>query len=467
MATLTRLPPEVLQQILLHVHDGFQRHPLGGYHPPLGRYELKAMNYRANLSSLRSVNWLFHQLVTPLLFQHALISGGSGVKRLQQLSKNASLRRLVRRLEICVEVRPVTGFDAYSANLKMNEDKNLSYLGRLAIVIHSTLPRFSDLEILKLDLVDIPYQFQGDYDDLSSLSWEQDTANLFESLATAMRTSQLDKLDEVDLSLPLAYDFGHFLNNDTDDSHDTKRYPIEALFQRLKYLRLHCGQSTDDGEGIEFRHRQPNEEYNKYIRQLLPLAPNIHSLTLEGSDRLMLDKSELAPLRLRTLNLESLSIAGNAFTVLIQQSTALNDVILRGVYLESGMWKEILLAMSQSPITSFYIETCGYQMEGESAHFRPLDPGSRPSDSYIETTETDDLDACEAVFTRLRENKRQIYGSNYDEAADIERRIVELRETEIKLEMLNEYLRGRFAAEVSEDDSSDAEITDTEASDSE
>ncbi|KAH8650448.1 hypothetical protein BGZ61DRAFT_577923 [Ilyonectria robusta] len=469
MAALIKLPTEVLQQILLHVHDGFQRHRFGRYHPPLGRYELKGINHRANLCSLRSVNRLFNQLVTPLLFQHAVITSSSGVTRLQQLSKNPSLRGLVRRLEICVEVQPITDFDAFDAKLKTNEDKNLKYLARLAIVIHSTLPRFSGLKILKLDFTAIPYRLDRENYDLGSPDgyWEQDTANLFESLATAMRRSQLNRLDEVDLSLPLAFDFGHFLDDDDDNDDDTKPHSTRALFQRLKHLRLTYEHCTDEGEGVEFRWRQPNEEYDKYIRQLLLLAPNIHSLTLQGSDVLMLDQPAIAPLRLRSLDLQSLSITGDAFTALIQQSIALEDVILRGVYLESGTWKEILSAMSQLPITSFYIETCGYQIEGENGDFRPLSPGFRPSDAFIETTEADDLDACEAVFSQVQENKRQIYGSKYDEAADVERRGVELRTIEMKWDALTEFMKRRYAAEVSEDESSEVEITDTEASDSE
>ncbi|KAH7176201.1 hypothetical protein EDB81DRAFT_772111 [Dactylonectria macrodidyma] len=466
---IVKLPPEVLQQILLHVHDGFERHRFGGYVPPLGRYELKGINLRANLCSLRSVNRLFHQLVTPLLFQHVVISSSSGVQRFQKLSKSPLLRHLVRRLEICVEVQPVTDFGTYDAMLKKNKKKNLKYLARLAIVIHTTLPRFSGVKVLKLDFEDIPYNLNREQDVWPPVCcYVQDTANLFESLATAMRRSQLDKLDEVDLSLPLAYDFGYFLD---DDQTDTGGYSTRALFQQLKYLSLHYGQSTDDGEGIEFRYRVSNEKYDKYIRQLLPLAPNIHSLKLKGSDILMLDQSAFSPLCLRSLSLESLSIDGDAFTALIQQSTALDEVILRGVYLESGTWKEILSAMSQSPITSFYIETCGYQREGESADFCPPNPGSRPDDAYIETTEADDLDACEAVFSRLRKNKRRLYGSTYNEAADLERRSAEREQIEFKSAVLDEYLKRKFAAEeaAEEDDtfgSSDTETTDTDEDES-
>ncbi|KAH6975008.1 hypothetical protein BKA56DRAFT_589903 [Ilyonectria sp. MPI-CAGE-AT-0026] len=451
MATLLRLPPEVLQHILLHVHDGVERHAFSGHQRRPGRYELQAMNHRANLTCLRLVNRRFHQLVTPLLFQHAVISAKSGTKRLQQLSRTPLLSRLVRRLEICVDVQPVNGHEEHIADLRRNEDRNLAYLRRLAIVIHSTLPRFSNIEVLKLGLVDIPYSLEWEYEYAASLTWEQDTANIFESLATAMRTSQLDKLNEVDLSLPLAYDFGHFLNHDTNEdgnNNDKKGHSMAALFQQLKYLKLCCGLSTDDGEGIEFRYRQPNGEYRKNIRQILALAPNIQSLKVEGSDSLMLDQPELSPLRLRSLSLNSMSIPGNALAALVQQSTALTNVVLRGVYLESGTWKEILLPMSQSPIISFFIQTCGYEAKGESGIFRPEDPGSRPGDAYIETTEEDDLDACEAVFARLRENKRQKYGSSYDEAAELERIRIEAEEVEVRWKLLNEYLRTTSARQI-------------------
>lgn len=409
-------------------------------------------------------------MVTPLLFQHAVITAKGGTKRLQQLSRAPLLSRLVRRLEICVDVEPVNGHQEHMAELRRNEDRNLAYLRRLAIVIHSTLPRFSNIEVLKLGFVDIPYSLEWEYENPASLTWEQDTANIFESLATAMCTSQLNKLNEVDLSLPLAYDFGHFLNHDTNehgDNNDKKGHSMAALFQRLKYLKLYCGLSTEDGEGIEFRYRQPNDEYRDNIRQLLALAPSIHSLKVEGSESLVLDQPELSPLRLRSLSLNSMSMPGNALAALVQQSTALTNVVLRGVYLESGTWKEILLPISQSPIISFFIQSCGYEAEGESGIFCPEDPGSRLGDAYIETTQEDDLDACDAVFTRLQENKRQKYGSSYDEAAELERIRIEAGELEVRWKFLNEHLRTTFAGQATEDDSSHDEITDSEESDSE
>ncbi|RSL85082.1 hypothetical protein CEP52_016247 [Fusarium oligoseptatum] len=466
MATLIKLPPEVLRQIVLFVHDGTIKHRFAAYEPPLRRYELKGTNFRSNLSSLRQVNRLFHGIITPILFQHVVICYGSGTQRLQQLSKSLPLRQLVRRLEICIKVRPVENFGDYLQGLKQDKKKILRYLSQLAVVIHTTLPRFSNVRVIRVNFEDIAYNLNLDPNPWPRrCCWEEDTGNLFESLATALRRSQLNKLDELDLSFPLAYDFGCFLEDvDTDD------YSSKALFKKLKYLRIHSGRATDDGEGIEFRYQTPNQEFDKYIRQLLHLAPNVHSLALKGSDFLVLDDSAFPPLHLQSLNLQSLSATSDALVSLVQQSPALERVIITGVYLESGTWKDILVPLSQSAIMFFYIETCGYQMEGESAHFRPADFADHPDAPYIETTEADDIDACEAVFRRVRENKKRKYGSDYDEAADIQLKEDQRELVEFKTRVLYEYVKRQYNADEATDaeesgDYSDS-MTDSESEDS-
>ncbi|KAL2678372.1 hypothetical protein Neosp_009118 [[Neocosmospora] mangrovei] len=311
---------------------------------------------------------------------------------------------------------------------------------------------------MRLDLEDIPYNTDLDMEfQRRECCWKVDTANLFESFATALRRAQFGKLDELDLSFPLAYDFGCFL----DDEDDTDLYSSKALFKKVKYLRVQYGQSTEDGEGIEFRYLTPNEEFDKYIGQLLHLAPNVHSLAVEGSDALLLGEPAFPPLHLKSLDLQSLSTTGSALVSLIQQSPVLERVIFNGVYLESGTWSEILLPITQSSITFFYIETCGYQRDGQSAEFRSPDLANRPDAPYIETIEADDLDACEAVFARVRENKRQKYGSVYDEAMDIELKESQKELIKLKTEVLFEFVKRRFAADDTEDAEASADWSDS------
>ncbi|KAJ4129572.1 hypothetical protein NW754_003854 [Fusarium falciforme] len=142
---------------------------------------------------------------------------------------------------------------------------------------------------------------------------------------------------------------------------------------------------------------------------------------------------------------------------------------MTGVYLESGAWKEILVPLTQSLITSFYIETCGYQMEGASAHFRPPDFVNHPDAAYIETTETSDLDACEAVFERVRENKKQKYGSDYNEVADIKLKEDQRDLIEFKTRVLYQYFKRRFNVDEAADAEASREsesMTDSESEDS-
>ncbi|KAM0354786.1 hypothetical protein ACHAPU_000607 [Fusarium lateritium] len=426
--------------IVSYTHDGHDRHRLAGYERPLGQHELNSINQRKTLCSLRSVNKLLHQLVTPILFQHVVISGRSdsgtdsegddgytpidqtrvyGTQRLQQVSKDPLICKLVRRLEISVMIRRVSHWVDYQPRSKQ-EEIDLVYVGRLAAIIHSTLPRFTNLKILKLDFQDIPYKHTLDYEVMDGTGsakacWVEDTKILFESFATAICSSGLDKLEELDLSLPLAYDFGHFL----DDGNEPEGYSKAALFQQLKRLRIDCVGFIDHGEGLEFRFEQPNSEFDVFIRRLLPLAPNLETLVVEGSDVLNLDSSSLAPFRLQRLHLNGASPTGDAFINLLRRSTALCEVVLRGVYIASGTWEAVLSALSQTSITHFHIETCGYQMEGESALFVPADDSEQANGdySYIETNRAADLEACESVFARVHENMRRIHGSRYDQAA--------------------------------------------------
>ncbi|KAF9768986.1 hypothetical protein IL306_013651 [Fusarium sp. DS 682] len=472
MPSIERLPPEILQEIVSYLHDGYERHRFGGYEPPLGQHEITGINRRSYLTSLRAVNRLFCQIITPILFQHAIIysssvvtkwgitavtsSGITGAARLVQLSKEPSLRKIVRRLEICLKVRSANNFQDYKPAVE-EKDKDLEYLARLGAVIHSTLPRFPNLKVLKLNLEDIPYNYRRDFDQPGQhrCSWVQDTQNLFESLSTAIYRSGLKKVEELDLSLPLAYDFGHFL----DDDEDGGPYSAKTFFKQLKRLSVHYGHCTEDGEPLEFRYEQSNDQFDKCVRQLLPLAINLDTLKVKGSDTLMLDSSAFEPFNLELVDLQSLSVRGEALTALFQRSTRLQEVVLMGVYLESGTWEEILTALSKTTITVFYIETCGYQKDGDPLLYVPTDRSDQANgdDSYIETNRNEDIDACELVFARVHENMRKIYGSKYDEAAAEKKRKTQHDDIVRKTASLGEFFR-RFMAEMSDEDDDYSEM---------
>ncbi|KIL88140.1 hypothetical protein FAVG1_08217 [Fusarium avenaceum] len=427
MAAITKLPPEILQEVFSYTHDGLGEPPFPTFtsrQPSPGQYESKAINFRKNLSSLRRVNRLFRQVANPLFFQHVVIctgnvksnSGINGTMRLQQLAKEHELREMVRRLEIC----GVYSGDSSSYYPTFEQkDHDLKYLGRLAVVIHSALPKFTGLKILKLDFQNIPYEYKRDSDlpALRTCCWVRDTANMFESFATAIYRSGLDKLEELDLSLPLAYDFGHFLEGDDEPKFCSAR----AFFQQLKRLKVCYSNSTEQGRGLEFRAHQRNQDYDKNVRQLISLGVNLESLAVAGpgNDLLKLDSTALAPLELKSLDLRCLAITGEALSDLFNQSKTLREVALTRIFLRSGTWENVLKPLSLSNITSFHIETCAYEREGESAEFIPLYRREQleVDAGYIQTSQAGDIEACKSVFARVHENMRQLHGSSYDIAA--------------------------------------------------
>ncbi|CVK94926.1 uncharacterized protein FMAN_13206 [Fusarium mangiferae] len=481
MSSLERLPPEILQEIVSYLHDGYERHHFGGYDPPLGQHEVAGIKRRPYLASLRAVNGLFYDFVTPILFQHAIIYSGSvttrwgvtavtssgvtGTARLVKLSKNHQLREIVRRLEICLKIRGPNDFQDYKPVIE-ERDKDLEYIARMGSVIHSALPRFTNLTILKLNFEDIPYSYSQEFDDpdLNTCCWVQDTENFFESLATALFRSGLNNLEELDLSLPLAYDFGHFLEDDDDGG----PHSPQAFFKRLKRLSVHYGHCTEEDEDLEFRYNQSNQIFDRYIRELIPLATNLNTLKVKGPDVLVLDSSSLEPLTLEVLDLQSLSITGETLIALFQRSTALREVVLMGVYLESGTWVDILTALSKTTLTEFYIETCGYQKDGETILRVPVNPTAqaKQDDSYVETNCAEDIDACDLVFARVHENMRKLHGSRYDQAAAEKKREVLHEDIIRKTGSLGEFCR-RFFAEIEqeEDTDEDGDSSETESED--
>lgn len=382
----------------------------------MGHYEHRGANLRRNLCSLRLVNRQFHELVSPVLFQHVLISSATGITRLEQISKNPVLRRFVRRLELCITQQARNRFFPYEPSPDVKE-RDLISMSRLAIVIHTTLPRFSDLKVLKLDFDDIPYSFKQELDVLESpgCRFRKDTVTLFESLATAICRSHLNKLEELDMILPLAHDYGHFLHDDDDPEWCSKK----AFFGHLKRLRVAYSKCAEDGQGLEFRREQPNREYDKYVQQLLPLASNAESLQVRGSDVLRLTPASMSQFHLKELQLDSVSVSGKVLAKLFAQSPDIQKVNIRGVFLEGDTWEEPLKVLSKSRIKMLWIETCAYHGDGESGQYAPeeLRFAKTGNESFIASLRPEDHEALELVFKRIHQNMRQIKGDSYDEVA--------------------------------------------------
>jgi hypothetical protein len=144
---------------------------------------------------------------------------------------------------------------------------------------------------------------------------------------------------------------------------------------------------------------------------------NLESLSVAGPDNdlLRLDSTAFASLEPKSLDLKSLAMTGEALSDLFNQSKTLREVALTSIHLRSGTWEDVLKCLSLSHITSFRIESCVYDREGESAEFIPAYREQTDSDAgHIETNRAGDMRACHSVFWRMHDNMHQIRGTSYN-----------------------------------------------------
>ncbi|KAL6915460.1 hypothetical protein FSST1_006955 [Fusarium sambucinum] len=425
MSSLDKLPPEILTEIISHLHHGENETSANGW------------TRRRYLMSLRAVNHMLHQLVTPLLFERIFIYSGSrvkinntftylfketGVQRLDKLSLEPSLRKMVRTLEFSV-MPPYC--DSWGFSEGESEEKHLQYIARISALIHSALPRFPNLTALKLNFWDIiseSYEDIGDNFEFDSLLCVQDSKDIIQSFSTAIYGSGLEKLEELDLSLFLGRDYGHFLY----DENEVESSSTSILFKQLKRLRVHVANSTDD----EY---EASEVYGKYVQELLPLASNLESLRVRSPEGLRLTASALPHSHLRLLDLHTSRIAEEALVSVIQRCKSLQEVSLNDVIIESGTWEQILKALGKTSIIKLTIGSCGYGLDEDRTHeyLHYLDQ------FHLITTRIEDLKACVAVFTQVHENIQRIYAGSCEvntitltaaEQAEEVRKILEIPE---------------------------------------
>ncbi|KAG8362071.1 hypothetical protein FVEN_g147 [Fusarium venenatum] len=237
-----------------------------------------------------------------------------------------------------------------------SEEKHLQYLARISTLIHSTLPRFPNLAVLKLDFGNILSRSDGCIKDEGrggTPYWVQDTKDLYRSFSTAISRSGLDKLEELDLSLSLGHDYGYFL----DDENEVESSSTRFLFKHLKRLRVDVAHNTEE----ESLSHQVNA---KYVQELLPLASNLESLRVESPGWLRLTASALPHSHLRLLYLEFSRIAGEALISIIERCTSLQEVFLHEIIIESGTWEEVFTALRKTSIVALDIHNCGYEVGG-------------------------------------------------------------------------------------------------------
>ncbi|KAG8673784.1 hypothetical protein FPOAC2_07256 [Fusarium poae] len=431
MASIESVPPEILAEIPLILHDAGEQE----------EYEIDRLTWRKDLMSLRAVNRMFRDLVNPLLFGRAIIFSGRpvklpqnpfvrpmpchtymfreiGISRLQGLASDPSISKLVRRLEFdgIPHLELLDYLENTGAQLGTFREEDRRFLARISILIHRLLPRFSNLTALKLDLgytYEKPSRLDGRYnfDSNGTSHWIQDMADLFQAFSLAIIRSGLNKLEELDLSLAVAQDFGHFLNNENEaESSATKEF-----FQQLKRLRVHVAWHNETRLTLSRTSERPfpetewNQVHAENVQKLLSLASNVESLKVGSISYLSLGASSLPHSNLRSLQLHRVRVAGEALASLINRCQSLERLDFFEPCIESGTWEDIFTALTRTSIIDIDFMYCLYwdvYSQNRRCIYHPV---------FVRTDRIEDVKACELMYTQLHENLCRIYGINYAE----------------------------------------------------
>ncbi|KAG8673783.1 hypothetical protein FPOAC2_07255 [Fusarium poae] len=328
--------------------------------------------------------------------------------RLGWLSEEPVLQNLIHFLEFRFEFSTVE-YESEDEEL----DEHLRFLALTLTLIRSTLPRCSNLEILKLDLDSGRYA--SGISNLQFERWVQDTQDLFRSFCMAAYGSGLGKLEELFLHLPISRPSQSLL----EGASEAESAATSALFKQLKRLTLFLA-ITDDDEALDEFAEPPDEFAHNlvsctYLQELLHLAPNLDQLVIRGMDDppLTVTPSTLPHCHLRLLKLCNIFIAGETIMAVIKRCKSLEDVNLRNVYLLSGTWERVLTDLSKTSIIAFHIQFCGYAVTSDDSELEDL----LFENFHITTDWIEDLKACESVFLQVPGNLRERYGINFDEVA--------------------------------------------------
>lgn len=347
---------------------------------------------REILASLRLVSWSFSRSASPPFFRHfqATIKGqypGSRpLERLLSLS-NSPYAVYVRRLDVGLDWCTGSNHEALSTCV---ED--------FAATLPACLARFANLNALK---------FHGSLSCCSRV-----TAGLFrDTVITALRYVPLSNLTDLDVTFPIAYDFGLFLGSKAT----VVRIPIENVLRRLRHLGLFLSEYTSP-HGQRYwpaavsaeNAAHPNNTHAVRLCSLAELAENLDSLAIGSTDILNIDNMNLHnSLRLKSLHLQGVSISSQVLISLIEQcKDTITSIELRRVELSSDTWQQVLLQVSRLPnLLDFVIDSSGYSREGASSHLRPglLPPPDNPED--IETHNFLDIYALGNVQRRVNANR--------------------------------------------------------------
>jgi hypothetical protein len=355
------------------------------------RYVVRGYESRRRLAALRLVSKAFCSSASPRLFRHIIAT----------VSSFRKVSPLVRLLELCnspyaVYVRQIDlGFQSFDNST--HESSSL-YVEDLAGLLPCCLVRLPNLNAL---------EFRG-----PPSSLPQEKRRVFiNTVVAALRYVPLLNLTELEVTFPIAHDFGQVFCSNTS----SLRIPIEHVLQGLRHLGLYVSEYTNR-RGQRYwptpvspeNAALPNEIYATHLFRLVELAVNLDSLAISCTDLLSLDNIQFGrSLRLKSLYLSGVAISSHTLLSLVEQcNESIRSVQLWLVKLNSGTWQHILLQMSKLPhLLDFAIGSSGYSLTGTSSNLATqlLPPPDDPED--IETSNSLDIYALGNLQRQVNANR--------------------------------------------------------------
>jgi hypothetical protein len=218
-------------------------------------------------------------------------------------------------------------------------------------------------------------------------------------------------LEELDISFPIAHDFGQLFYDRAGSAH----IPIASVLRRLRHLGLHLRQWTSH-DGHRRRARDvtpenaalPNETFAVNILKMINLAENIQSLEITSTNILDFDNATFSPsLRLRSLDLCRVSISARTLLDLMGNwRDSIRYIQLWEVELNAGTWKDVLVKLCMLPgLIDFQIESSGYSAAGSSSELRPRVLPEIGDSQQLETVHFSDIPALAILQHRVNANR--------------------------------------------------------------
>lgn len=225
------------------------------------------------------------------------------------------------------------------------------------------------------------------------------------AIASTLRYADSLNLTELDITFPIAHDFGQL----SCDRKSASCNSVERMMRPLGHLGLHVRDWTGPVLPADAAHANETSALNMF--KLVEAARALESLAITGTNHLDMDQITFQhSLQLSNLYLSRLSLSPDTFSFLIKDcSECIRDVQLYHVELKSGTWQHALVEIIKvhpPNLVEFYMDSCGYSLLGTCVGLRPglLPPPDDPNP--IESSNYSDVSALRVLQAQVAENRR-------------------------------------------------------------